>query len=472
MPHSDSLAACFARLQNAARSDPNPDWVVRDRRLLALERLLLDNAQSLAAAVREDFGHRSAAETRLLELFPSHQAIRHARRHLRRWMRPQARSVSWWFQPGRAEVRYQPLGAVGIMVPWNYPIFLAAAPLAAALAAGNRVMVKMSDMAPNTALLFADLVAKNFADDELSVVEGDASVAQEFSRLPFDHLLFTGSTAVGHHVMRAAADNLTPVTLELGGKSPAIIGPGLESTSHFAHAVERIVIGKCMNAGQTCIAPDYVLLPAGQEEAFIDRARSVVAACYPDIAHTADYSTIIDQRHYARLCAHVEQARASGARIVELAPGAVADPATRRLPPLVLLGVGDDQRVMQEEIFGPLLPIRPYRNLDEAIAFVNRRPRPLALYYFDRDQTQIDRVLNETVSGGVTINDTILHIAQDDLPFGGVGPSGMGCYHGCDGFQTFSARKGVFRQSRWSGIALFKPPYGTLFDRLTRFLMR
>ena len=472
MPHPDSLASRFARLQGAARSDPNPDRAVRDRRLQSLDRLLLDNEKALADAVRGDFGHRSLAETRMLELFPAHEAIRHSRRHLRRWMRPQARSVSLWFQPGRAELHYQPLGAVGVIVPWNYPIFLAAAPLAGALAAGNRALVKMSEVTPATASLLAELVGRYFADDEVSVVEGDTSVAQEFSRLPFDHLLFTGSTAVGRHVMRAAADNLTPVTLELGGKSPAIIGPGSAASAHFAHAVERIVVGKCLNAGQTCIAPDYVLLPAGLEQAFIDRARTVVANCYPEIDKSADYSTIIDQRQYARLCAYVDEARMAGAKVVDLAPAAVADPVRRHLPPLALLEPGDDLRVMREEIFGPLLPVLPYRDLDEAIRYVNQRPRPLALYYFDSERTHIERVLKETVSGGVTINDTILHIAQDDLPFGGVGPSGMGCYHGFAGFETFSVRKAVFRQSRLSGIGLFKPPYGALFERLTRIMLR
>jgi len=472
MPHPDPLASRFTRLQLAARGDSNPDRAVRERRLLTLDRLLLDNEPAIADAVRRDFGHRSAAETRLLELFPSHAAIGHARRHLRRWMRPRARSVSLWFQPGRAEVRYQPLGAVGIIVPWNYPIFLAAAPLAAALAAGNRALVKMSENTPATASLFAELVARYFADDELSVVEGDVGVAQEFARLPFDHLLFTGSTPVGRQVMRAAADSLTPVTLELGGKSPAIIGPRLAASGHFARAVERIIIGKCMNAGQTCIAPDYVLLPAGQEQAFIEHARQVVADCYPAIESNTDYSTIVDQRQFARLCAYVEEARAGNAKIIDLAPGAVADSATRRLPPLALLDLSDSLRVMQEEIFGPLLPVLPYRDLDEAIRFVNSRPRPLALYYFDRENANIERVLNETVAGGVTVNDTILHIAQDDLPFGGVGPSGMGCYHGFAGFETFSVKKAVFRQSRLSAIGLFKPPYGAVFERLTRILLR
>ncbi|EXI66873.1 MAG TPA: coniferyl aldehyde dehydrogenase [Candidatus Accumulibacter phosphatis] len=472
MPHPDSLADRFARLQAAARGEPNPPQAVRERRLQALGRLLLDNEQAIADAVRRDFGHRSPAETRLLEIFPSHEAVRHARRHLRRWMRPQARPVSLWFQPGRAEVRHQPLGAVGIIVPWNYPIFLAAAPLAAALAAGNRALVKMSEITPATAALFAELAGRYFADDELSVVEGDVTVARAFAALPFDHLLFTGSTAVGRQVMRAAADNLTPVTLELGGKSPAIIGPLPPGSPAFVRAVERIVIGKCLNAGQTCIAPDYVLLPAGQEEAFVQHAQRILGRCYPDIDRNADYSAIVDQRQYARLTAWVDEARTAGATIVDLLPGAVADPVRRHLPPLALLDAGDGLRVMQEEIFGPLLPIIAYRDLEQAIRYVNQRPRPLALYYFDGDRSNIERVLDATVSGGVTVNDTILHIAQEELPFGGVGPSGMGCYHGFAGFETFSVRKAVFRQSRLSAIGLFKPPYGALFDRLTRILLR
>jgi acyl-CoA reductase-like NAD-dependent aldehyde dehydrogenase len=472
MDVTDSLAASFARLQSAARSHPESARAERERRLSALERLLRDNAGRIAAAVSSDFGHRSSAETRLLELFPSYEAISHARRHLGRWMRPQRRAAGLWFQPGRAELRYQPLGVVGIIVPWNYPVYLAAGPLVAALAAGNRALLKMSEFTPATASLFAELVGKYFADDEVAVIEGDAGVAQAFSQLPFDHLLFTGSTSVGRHVMRAAAENLTPVTLELGGKSPAIIGPQVLSSGAFDKAVERIVVGKCLNAGQTCIAPDYVLLPAGQEQAFVDAARRVVAACYPAIGSTPDYTTVLNERHYARLCGYLDDARAQGAEVLELAPGVAADAATQRLPPLALLKVNDGMQVMQDEIFGPLLPVVTYRDLDAAIAFVNARPRPLALYYFDKDQARIDRVLNETVAGGVTINDTLLHIAQDDLPFGGVGPSGMGCYHGFEGFQTFSARKAVFHQSRLSGIGLFKPPYGARFEWLIRILLR
>jgi acyl-CoA reductase-like NAD-dependent aldehyde dehydrogenase len=464
----NSLENRFARLQHAARREPNPPAELRARRLRVLDRLLRDNADALADAVRQDFGNRSLAETRLLELFPCHAALADALAHLRRWMRPQRRRVSTWFKPARAEVRFQPLGAVGIIVPWNYPIFLSVAPLAGALAAGNRVLIKMSELTPATSRLFARLIARHFSDDEVSVVEGDAQVAQAFAQLPFDHLLFTGSTPVGRHVMRAAAENLVPVTLELGGKSPAIIG----NSANFAKAVERIIVGKTLNAGQTCIAPDYVLLPAGREQDFIETARRVVARCYPDIRNTPDYTSIINERHYARLCGYVDEAREQGAEIVELVPGAVSDPLSRRLFPLVLHGVNDGMRVMQDEIFGPLLPLIPYRDLDQAIDYVNARPRPLALYCFETDSSCIDRVLKQTVSGGVTINDTLLHIAQDELPFGGVGPSGMGCYHGFDGFRTFSAQKGVFHQSRFSGIGLFKPPYGALFERLMKILLR
>jgi aldehyde dehydrogenase (NAD+)/coniferyl-aldehyde dehydrogenase len=384
-------------------------------------------------------------------------------------MRAERRPVSIWFLPGRARVMPQPLGVVGIIAPWNYPILLAVSPLAAALAAGNRALVKMSEFTPRTSALFARLVSLYFGADELSVVQGDAELAQAFARLPFDHLLFTGSTRVGYAVMRAAAGNLTPVTLELGGKSPAIVGPGYP----LAKATERILVGKCMNAGQTCIAPDYVLLPKGSTAAFLEEARRVVDRCYPDMARSPDYTAIAGERHFARLAAWLAEAQAGGARVVPLSGSLLAaDPATRRMPPQALLDVRDDLQVMQEEIFGPLLPVLEYDGLDEAIRHVNARPRPLALYYFDRSRSRIERILRETVAGGVTINDTILHIAQDHLPFGGVGHSGMGHYHGREGFETFSKKKSVFIQSPVNTVGLFKPPYGRLFDTLVRFLIR
>jgi acyl-CoA reductase-like NAD-dependent aldehyde dehydrogenase len=463
------LDRLFAVQRAAFARSPYPDAHIRERRLAALERLLRENADSIAAAIAHDFGHRSPHETRLLELFPSLEAVRHARRRVRKWMRPRRRATSLWFRPGRSQLVVQPLGVVGIVVPWNYPVYLALGPLVAALAAGNRAMIKMSELAPTAAGLLDTLVRKHFDPDEVSVVTGDVDAGRAFVALPFDHLLFTGSTAVGRAVMRAAADNLTPVTLELGGKSPAIVAPGYPIDA----AAERIMIGKLMNAGQTCIAPDYALVPAARVREFVDAARRVVAQCYPDPLRTSDYSSIIDARHFARLAGYLDEARALGAEVVMLGPaGAAPDATARRMPPTLLVGTPESSRVMRDEIFGPILPVVAYDDFDAALAYVNARPRPLALYCFDRDEVRIRRVLAETTAGGVTVNDTILHIAQEDLPFGGVGPSGMGRYHGYDGFLTFSNQKGVFRQARLNAMALFRPPYGKMFERLVGFLLR
>jgi len=457
----------FERMHAATRRNAQVQRATRQARLDALAALVHDNAECFVTAISADFGHRSAHETRLLELFPSLESIRHTRSHFGAWMKPQRKAASIWFRPGRARIIPQPLGVVGIIVPWNYPLFLAVSPLAAALAAGNRVMIKMSEFTPRTGELLAELVAKYFAADDVAVVLGDATVGADFARLPFDHLLFTGSTKVGHDIMRMAADNLTPVTLELGGKSPAIVGPDYP----LEKAAERIMVGKLLNAGQTCIAPDYVLVPAGREQAFIEAARAVVAKCFPAMATTPDYTAIVNDRHYQRLQAYVSDAQARGAKVEPLST-ASPDAGRRMFPPLALLNVDDNMRVMQDEIFGPLLPVLPYQNLDAAIAYVNQHPRPLALYCFENDAGRRDRVLNETVAGGVTINDTILHIAQEELPFGGVGPSGMGHYHGIEGFKTFTKQKAVFYQSGLNGMSLFNPPYGALFERLTKFLIR
>ena len=464
---SDGFGSVFRAMHAATRRSAVVARSRREAQLDALIALLHDNADSFVAAISADFGHRSAHESRLLEVFPSLEAVRHNRSRVGAWMKPLKRAPSIWFRPGRARIIPQPLGVVGVIVPWNYPLFLAISPLAAALAAGNRVMIKMSEFTPRTGELLAELVTRYFAGDDVSVVLGDATAGAAFARLPFDHLLFTGSTRVGHDIMRMAAENLTPVTLELGGKSPAIVGPGYP----LQKAAERIMVGKLLNAGQTCIAPDYVLVPAGSEQAFVEAARAVVARCYPALASTPDYTAIINDRHYERLQEYVSDAQQRGARIEPLS-AATADAASRRLPPLALLGVDDDMRVMQDEIFGPLLPILPYADLDAAIAYVNRHPRPLALYCFENDSARIDRVLNETVAGGVTVNDTLLHIAQEELPFGGVGPSGMGHYHGIEGFRTFSKMKAVFYQSGLNGMSLFNPPYGALLERLTKFLIR
>ena len=463
-----ALTAAFARIKAGARAEPSPSRAVRHRRLDALFALVHDHREEFASAITQDFGARPARETLLLEVFPTLEALRHARRHVARWMKPRRRPVSPWFLPGSAETRPQPLGCIGVVAPWNYPLYLTAAPLASILAAGNRALLKFSEYSPATAALFARLLPRYFECDELAVVGGELDLARAFTALPFDHLLFTGSAAVGRQVMAAAAAHLTPVTLELGGKSPALIAPGYP----LAHAAARIVMGKCINAGQTCIAPDYVLLPAGSEEAFLAAARREVQAAYPNFATNPDYGAIVNDRHFRRLTGALEEARAAGAHVKPLGPGAQPDPLSRRFPPTALLGVPENLSLMREEIFGPLLPLVSYRTLDEAVAYIAARDAPLALYLFDRDRRRADAVLDATRAGGVTVNDTLLHIAQDTLPFGGVGASGMGQLHGQAGFLTFSKEKPVFRQSRVNGMALLKPPYGRRFDALLRVLLR
>lgn len=455
----DAQRAAFAR-------EPNPPAAVRRAHLAAVRALILDNVDAIADAINADFGHRSAHETRLLEIFPAAQEAKHARAHVARWMRTERRPPSFWFRPGRARVVKQPLGVVGIIVPWNYPVYLAVGPLVSALAAGNRVMIKMSELTPRTGDVFAQLIGARFAADHVAVINGEVDVARAFSAKPFDHLLFTGSTAVGHEVMRAAAANLTPVTLELGGKSPTIVAPDFP----IDVAAQRIMLGKCLNAGQTCIAPDYVLLPEAQLDAFIDAARREVARFYPAGAASEDYAAIINARHHARLTGYIDDARAQGATVTPLVGGDSVD--ARKMAPAVVTGVTDAMRVMQDEIFGPLLPVLPYASLDEALAYVASHPRPLAMYYFDYDSSRVERVLATSMAGGVTVNDTIFHIAQESLPFGGVGPSGMGAYHGEEGFNTFSKRKGVFYQSRLNTRRFLTPPYGSRLAKLLKLILR
>lgn len=466
-----SLADQFALQHKLSRQHPCVPWAIRADRLRRLRALLIDNRVQIADAINADFGNRSRQETDMLEMFACFEAIAHALSHGKRWMRAQRRSTGFWFLPGHSRVLPQALGVIGIVVPWNYPLSLAVGPLVSALVAGNRAMIKLSEFTPGFAALFAELVQKSFAAEEVVVINGDAKVAQDFCALPFDHLLFTGSTAVGHHVMRAASDNLTPVTLELGGKSTAIIGPDAD----FANAVTRILAGKMVNAGQTCIAPDYVLLPAGQEQRFIALAREIVSNSYPELSDkfkaAPHFTTIISPRHFARLQHLVQDATAAGATAFPLS-NAEPDAERRLMPPIALVGTPDHAQIMQEEIFGPLLPLVSYASLDEAISYVSARPRPLALYIFERKQATIDKILNHTIAGGVTINDTLLHFAQEDLPFGGVGMSGMGAYHGRVGFETFSHMKPVFHQSRINGMALLKPPYGKTFEFMLKLLLR
>lgn len=460
-----ALERIFAAAHEAQAREPFTAWATRARRLRALRALINDHRAEISAAISADFGHRPSEETVLLEMFPSLSAIGHALKHGRHWMRPRRRWAGFWFLPARTELLPQPLGVVGIIVPWNYPLYLAIGPLLDALVAGNRVLVKMSEFTPRFSALFGELIARYFAPDEVTAVNGDADIARAFAALPFDHLLFTGSTTIGREVMRAAAKNLTPVTLELGGKSPAIIGPD----ARFEHAVERILVGKLLNAGQTCIAPDYVLLPRARIPAFVVAARAIVATLYPGFATNAQYASIGSDRHYARLSGLRDAAVSAGASAHVLADG--ADAASRRFAPTLLTGVDDSMAVMREEIFGPLLPLVAYDTLDDALACIAAHQHPLALYVFEEDRAVLERVLAQVRAGGVSVNDTLLHVTQHDLPFGGVGASGMGAYHGETGFRTFSKMTPVFHQARWNAASLLNAPYRALFRRLLKVLL-
>jgi coniferyl-aldehyde dehydrogenase len=462
-PHDASQAIgeldrVFAEQRKAFAANPMPTAGQRLQWLKSLRDVLSAERQALIDAISSDFSHRSADETLLAELMPSLMGIQDACKHLKQWMKPARRKVGIAFQPASAKVIYQPLGVVGVIVPWNYPLFLAVGPMIGALAAGNRVMLKLSESTPVTGELLKRLFAQVFPEDLVAVVLGEADVGVEFSRLPFDHLLFTGSTSVGKHVMRAAAENLTPVTLELGGKSPAIVSHDVPLND----AAERIAFGKTLNAGQTCVAPDYVLVPEDRLEGFVEAYRQAVLGFYPTLVDNPDYTAIINPRQLARLNHYLDDATAKGAKVITL----FEQGQGRRMPFSLLLNVSDEMLVMQDEIFGPLLPIVPYTRIDQAFAYINQRPRPLALYYFGYNKAEQQRVLEQTHSGGVCLNDTLLHVAQDDLPFGGVGPSGMGHYHGREGFLTFSKAKGVFIKQRFNAARLIYPPYGKAIQRL------
>ena len=458
----DALEPLLAAQRAAYRANPMPSAEQRRAWLKALRELILGEQQALIEAVSRDFSNRAAEETLLAEIMPSLHGIDYASKRLGKWMKPSRRSVGLAFQPAAAKVVYQPLGVVGVIVPWNYPLYLAFGPLIGALAAGNRVMIKMSESTPATSQLVKELLARIFPEDMVAVVLGEAEVGMAFSKLPFDHLLFTGATSIGKHVMRAAAENLVPVTLELGGKSPAIVSADVP----LADAAERIAFGKTMNAGQTCVAPDYVLVPQDRVEGFVAAYRAAVQRFYPKLENNPDYTAIINERQLGRLKGYIADAEAKGAQLVPLFPGDQG----RRLAHSLVLNVSDEMKLMQEEIFGPLLPIVPYQRLDEAFAYINDRPRPLALYYFGYDRGEQQRVLHETHSGGVCLNDTLLHVAQDDMPFGGVGPSGMGHYHGHEGFLTFSKAKGVLIKQRFNAARLIYPPYGTAIQKLIQKL--
>ena len=465
--HVESLLVnAIARQRAAFGADPYPTLRMRRDRLDRIGRLLKDRGADICGAVSRDFGHRSVHETTMLEIVPLMGALRHTRSHLKRWMKPERRGRSLEFLQLSNTVQYQPLGVVGVMVPWNYPVFLALGPLIDILAAGNRAIIKPSELVPETSALMAQLIAEYFEPEEVTVIEGGVEIASAFSALPFDHLIFTGSTAVGKKVMAAASANLTPVTLELGGKSPTLIAPDSDHDS----AARDIVFGKMMNAGQTCIAPDYVLVERGRLDRLVDTLITEIERCYPQQSSATQYTGIVGERAYRRLVDGLQECRDRGARLVT---ANISLPQTGfAIAPTLVVDPPADCRLMEEEIFGPVLPIVAYDTLDDALAFIRARPRPLALYIFTSQGETQRKVLRETISGNVTINGTLLHVAQNDLPFGGVGPSGIGAYHGFDGFKRFSHARGIARVRIFNPARLAMPPYGRLTELLARFMGR
>lgn len=459
---SNPLWSTFDAQQHAVRVNGAPSYKQRIDALEKLERMVKSNRQRFLETISMDFGNRSFTETELGELMPILNSIKYVRAHLKGWMRPQKRQVGMAFKPASAKVLYQPLGVIGIMAPWNYPLTLTLVPLIEALAAGNRVIIKPAELTPRTAELLKELIGATFPENQVAVVTGGPDVAAQLSTLPFDHLLFTGSTRIGRQVMAAAAVNLTPVTLELGGKSPVVYCRDYS----LKKAARIIAIGKFFNAGQTCVAPDYVLVPDDLVDTFAAALLEAAKALYPCISANRDYTSIISQRHYERLDDMIEQAEFSGATVWQTSEDGAA--LERKIPPTILTNVCLKNAVMREEIFGPILPVIGYSNLDDAIQLINDRPKSLALYCFSHDEKSLEQVLDQTRSGGVTINGTMLHATQEDLPFGGVGESGTGAYHGYDGFVQMSHARGVFKLSRFNMSHRIAAPYG----RMTRFITR
>ncbi len=429
--------------------------------------LLCTHDKALCDAMSADFGHRSKDQSRLSDIAGSVETLKYAKKNVRAWMRPSKRSAQFplGLFGARAAVHYQPKGVIGVISPWNFPVNLTFAPLAGIFAAGNRAMIKPSEFTEHTSQLLAELFPRYFSDEEVAVITGGPEVGAEFTRLPFDHLVFTGATSIAHHVMRAAAENLVPVTLELGGKSPTVIG----NSADIEKAALRIMSGKTLNAGQICLAPDYVFVPEGKIAEFVAAAESAVETMYPSgLKNNDDYTSVVNQRHFDRLRSYLEDARSKGGEVVEINPRAedFSQQSHHKMAPCIVVDATDDMKVMQDEIFGPILPIKSYKDATDVVSYINSHPRPLGLYYFGTDAGERDYVLNNTTSGGVTVNDVFFHVAQEDLPFGGVGMSGMGAYHGKDGFYEFSHKKAVYTQAAADLLAIIRPPYGKKFRRL------
>lgn len=449
------LHRVFKAQKQAYRQHPMPSADERIAHLTSLRRVLVKYQNELAQAVSDDFGHRSQDETKFAEIMTSLEGIKYYLKNVRKWMRPSKRHVSAMQMPATARVYYQPLGVVGVIVPWNYPIFLASGPLMCALAAGNRVMIKMSGFTPRVSEMVKKMLAEVFAEDHVAVFTGRGEISEAFSKLAFDQLTFTGSTNVGRTVMAEAAKNLTPVLLELGGKSPAVVHDSYPLES----AAERIAFGKCWNAGQTCVAPDYLMLPPGKTQPFVDAFTAQVSKMYPTMLNNPDYTSIINDKQYKRVQGYLDDARAQGAKVIEINPAGETFTDTRKMPVTLVTGVTPAMQIMQNEIFAPVLAVMEYATLDDALKFINDRPHPLALYYFDWNSSRGEYVTNNTHSGGMCINETVSHVGIDDMPFGGVGASGMGKYHGHEGFLAMSNAKGVLEKPKFYSVRYFLPPF-------------
>jgi len=460
-PTQADMQAILDRQKKAYIADGVVTAETRIDRLDRAISILKNHGTKLSEAMAADFGHRSMDQSKMTDIDGAIGPLQHAKKHVRQWMKPEKRKVMFplGIFGARGRIEYQPLGVVGCISPWNFPVQLTFAPLGGIFAAGNRTMIKPSEFTAQTSELMQELFAAEFDEEEVAVCTGGPDVGGAFSRLPFDHLLFTGATSIAKHVMRAAAENLVPLTLELGGKSPVVIG----RSADMELAATNIMAGKTMNAGQICLAPDYVFLPEESRDEFVEAARNSVAKMYPDIKDNPDYTSIVNERHYDRLNGYLDDAREKGANVVEINPADedFSQQQHHRIPPTIVLDPTDDMQVMQDEIFGPILPVKQYQDVNETLAYINDHDRPLGLYYFGQDKAEENKVLTHTTSGGVTVNDVVMHVAQEDLPFGGVGPSGMGSYHGYDGFRNFSHAKAIYSQSKTVSklAAAMRPPY-------------
>ena len=470
----DQMLAILDKQRKAYLAEGVVSLETRLDRLERLAKAVMKHEEPIIAAMTEDFGHRSEHQSLFTDIASSVTAIRHAQKHVKTWMRPEKRKVGPFplnILGAKARVEYQPLGVVGVISPWNFPANLTFTPLAGILAAGNRAMVKPSEYTPATSAAMTEAFAEFFNEAEIAVINGGPQTGGDFSGLPFDHLLFTGATSIAKHVMRAASENLVPVTLELGGKSPVVVG----RSADMDKTTDAIMAGKMMNAGQICLAPDYVFVPTERMRDFVRATEASVAKMYPTLLDNPDYTSIVNERHYDRINSYLDEAREKGAEVIEVNPAGedFRQQPHHKIPPTLVLDPSDDLQVMQDEIFGPVMPVKSYDKVEETVDYINDNARPLGLYYFGSDQQEESQVLNHTTSGGVTVNDVIMHISQEDLPFGGVGPSGMGSYHGFDGFKTFSHAKAIFTQSKVNVAELggLRPPYGEKMLKAVRQMM-